>query len=140
MKRLVLLGLVAVLLLGVSTQALATYTMTWGFQLLNNPNARQVALNVAQAQEELSRVTEEQSGLDRFKESLDRMVMSKAIRDIVYYEPDGGEFYGFIPVDGGWIYYEWDDVSQSMKIYHYANGSWTEISIDTGSQPAPPSF
>lgn len=140
MKRIVLLTLVAALLLGLGAEALATYTMSWGFQMINNPNARQVALNIANAQEELNRVAEDQSGLDRFKESLDRMVMSKAIRDIVYYEPDREAFYGFIPVDDGWIYYEWDEVGQAMKIYYYANGSWTEISIDTGSQPQPPSF
>jgi hypothetical protein len=115
--------------------------MSWGFQLLNNPNARQVALNIANAQQELLRTTEDQSGIDRFKESLDRMAMSKAIRDIVYYDPNSdAPGYGFVPVEDGWIYYEWDEVSETMKIFHFADGGWTEITIDSGSQPPPPAW
>ena len=140
MKKAVFFGLAAVLVLGLSASAMATYTMSWGYSIINNPTARQVALNIASAQHELGKVADAQRALDRFKESLDRIVMSKAIRDIVYYEPDGEAFYGFIPVDDGWIYYEWDEVSQAMKIYHYSNGTWTEITIDTGTRPEPPSF
>jgi len=141
-KRIILLSAVMLLILGVgSVSALAVYTMSWGFQLINNPNARQVALNVANAQQELGRATDEQSGIDRFKESLDRMAMSKAIRDIVYYDPESGApGYGFVPVEDGWIYYEWDEVSQSMKIFYYSEGGWTEITIDSGNQPAPPTW
>lgn len=119
-----------------SNLASANATMSWGFQILNNPNARQVALNIATAQQELSKVTTEQSGIDRFKESLERMAMSKAIRDIVYYDPDSGDpGYGFVPVEDGWIYYEWDEVSQSMRISYWSNGAWTEITIDSGDRP-----
>jgi hypothetical protein len=141
-KRIILLSAVMLLILGVgSVSAQAVYTMSWGFQLINNPNARQVALNVANAQQELGRATDEQSGIDRFKESLDRMAMSKAIRDIVYYDPESGApGYGFVPVEDGWIYYEWDEVSQSMKIFYYSEGGWTEITIDSGNQPAPPTW
>ncbi len=141
MKKIVLFSLVAILLLGMSGLTQAKYTMSWGFELIGNPNARQVALNVANAQQELLRTTEDQSGIDRFKESLDRMAMSKAIRDIVYYDPNSdAPGYGFVPVEDGWIYYEWDDISGSMKIFHYANGSWTEITIDSGTQPPPPAW
>lgn len=139
MKKIMLFSLVAILVLSMSGLAQARYTMSWGFELLNNPNARQVALNIANAQQELLRTTEDQSGIDRFKESLDRMAMSKAIRDIVYYDPtSGAPGYGFIPVEDGWIYYEWDEVSGSMKIFYFSDGSWTEITIDSGNQPAPP--
>lgn len=139
MKRIVLFGLVAVMVLGISGLAGATYTMSWRFELINNPNARQVALNVANTQQELLRTTEDQSGLDRFKESLDRMAMSKAIRDIVYYDPNSeSPDHGFVPVEDGWIYYAWDEISQSMKIYYFSDGGWTEISIDSGAQPEPP--
>jgi type IV secretory pathway VirJ component len=135
MKRVLLLSLTALLIFAVgSASARASHTMSWGFQLLNNPNARQVALNIANAQQELLRTTEDQSGIDRFKESLDRMAMSKAIRDIVYYDPNSdAPGYGFVPV-------EWDEVSETMKIFHFADGGWTEITIDSGSQPPPPAW
>jgi hypothetical protein len=141
MKKIVISSVVALLVFGMAGLVQAKYTMSWGFELLNNPNARQVALNVANAQQELLRTTEDPSGIDRFKESLDRMTMSKAIRDIVYYDPDSdAPSYGFVPVDDGWIYYEWDEVSGSMKIFHFSDGGWTEITIDSGTQPAPPTW
>ncbi|NLL47340.1 MAG: hypothetical protein GX249_02030 [Firmicutes bacterium] len=141
MKKIVLFGVIALLLLGVAQAAQARYTMSWGFELIGNPNARQVALNIANAQQELLRTTEDQTGIERFKESLDRMAMSKAIRDIVYYDPDSGEpGYGFVPVDDGWIYYEWDDDKQTMRIYHFSDGGWSEITIDSGMQPTPPTW
>ena len=140
MRKVVLFSTILIVF-SLTGTAVASYTMSYSFQLINNPNARQVALNIANAQQELSRTTEEPSALDRFKESLDRMAMSKAIRDIVYYDPNSDSpDYGFVPVDDGWIYYEWDEVSESMKIYHYSNGSWTEITIDSGNQPVPPNF
>lgn len=141
-RKVVFLGVALVLTLALfSSGVLASHTMSWGFQILNNPNARQIALNIANAQQELSKVEEDPSGIDRFKESLDRMAMSKAIRDIVYFDPNSDDpDHGFVPVDDGWIYYEWDPISESMKIYHFADGSWTEITIDSGTQPAPPSF
>ncbi len=141
MKRIVLFSLVAFLILGLGGGvARASHTMRWDFQLMNNPNARQVALNIANAQQELLKTTEEESGLDRFKESLDRMAMSKAIRDIVYYEPGSEEEppYGFVPVDDGWIYYAWDPASGSMKIYYYSDGNWTDISIEYDETPSKP--
>ncbi|NLM40992.1 MAG: hypothetical protein GX199_01625 [Firmicutes bacterium] len=142
MKRVILFGTVVLLILGLSAGSVqAVHTMSWGFQLINNPNARQVALNVANAQEQLLEETDEQTGLERFQESLERMVMSKAIRDIVYYDPESGApGYGFIPLEDGWIYYAWDEATQTMRIFHYSDGGWTEISIDAGSQPAPPSW
>lgn len=140
MKKIAVIGMLAMILLSFSApRALAGSTMTWGFQILNNPNARQVALNIATAQQELAKVTQEQSAIDRFKESLDRMAMSKAIRDIVYYDPDSGDpGYGFVPIEDGWIYYEWDAASQSMKIFYWSNGAWTEVTIDSGNQPPAP--
>lgn len=141
MKRAFLFALVLLLVLTVGGRlAQAQHTMSWNFQLINNFNARQVALNIANAQQELLKTTEEQSGLDRFKESLDRMAMSKAIRDIVYFEPGSEEEppQGFVPVDDGWIYYAWDPVSGSMSIWYFSNGIWTDISIDTAQQPSPP--
>ncbi len=140
MKKIILFSLAVIVSVALSSAlAQASYTMSWGFQLLNNPNARQVALNIANAQQELLRTDGEQSGIDRFKESLDRMAMSKAIRDIVYYDPSSdAPGYGFVPVEDGWIYYEWDEVSESMKIFHFSDSGWTEITIDSGSQPPPP--
>lgn len=141
MKKIVLLSLVVILVFSMGGLARAQHTMTWGFELIGNPNARQVALNIANAQQELLRSTDEQTAMERFKESLDRMAMSKAVRDIVYYDPNSGDpGYGFVPVEDGWIYYEWDEVSESMKIFYFSDGSWTEITIDSGNQPAPPTW
>lgn len=143
MKRIALFSLVLILMLSLTTSVtLAYFTPTWNFQILNNPNARQVALNIANAQQELNRSTEEQSGIDYFKDSLERMAMSKAIRDISYYDPSDEDApdSGFVAVDDGWIYYQWDPIAEVMRIYHYTDGSWTEITIDTGTKPAPPSF
>lgn len=143
MKKIVLFTIFAVLLLGVGGGlAQAQHTMAWNFELINNPNARQVALNIANTQQELLKTTEEESGIDRFKESLDRMAMSKAIRDIVYYDPDdpGEAPYGFVPVDDGWIYYAWDESEDTMRIYYYTDGGWTEITIDSGDHPDEPTF
>ena len=141
MKKIVLFSLVAILVLSMGGLARAQHTMSWGFELIGNPNARQVALNIANAQQELPRSTDEQTAMERFKESLDRMAMSKAVRDIVYYDPNSGDpGYGFVPVEDGWIYYEWDEVSESMKIFYFSDGSWTEITIDSGNQPAPPTW
>lgn len=142
MKRIAVLSMVVALLLGLTGNTLASFTMSWSFQILNNPNARQVALNIANAQQELNKSSEEQSGIDYFKESLERMTMSRAIRDIAYYDPSNEDApnSGFVPVDDGWIYYQWDPVGEVMRIYHYTDGSWTEITIDTGTKPAPPNF
>lgn len=142
MKKVILFALVGMLVLGMSSGwAQASYTMSWGFTLIDNPNARQVALNIANAQQELLRETDDQSGIDQFKESLDRMAMSKAVRDIVYYDPDSdAPGYGFVPVDDGWIYYEYDEIDGAMKIYHHSDGGWTEITIDSGDQPTPPTW
>lgn len=142
MKKIMMIGIVTVLVLSFSSAwASAGSTMSWNFQIFNNPNARQVALNIATAQKELGKVTPEQSSVDRFKESLDRMAMSKAIRDIVYYDPDSDDpGYGFVSVEGGWIYYEWDEIKQAMKIAYWSDGAWTEITIDSNNQPTPPSL
>lgn len=141
MKKIVFFSVVMILVLSMGTMAQARYTMSWGFELINNPNARQVALNIANAQQELLRTTEDQSGIDRFKESLDRMAMSKAIRDIVYYDPTSGDpGHGFVPVEDGWIYYEWDEATESMKIHYYSDGGWTEITIDSSNPPEVPTM
>ena len=56
MKRVILFGTVVLLILGLSAGSVqAVHTMSWGFQLINNPNARQVALNVANARAALRR-------------------------------------------------------------------------------------
>ncbi|NMB00715.1 MAG: hypothetical protein GX971_04245 [Firmicutes bacterium] len=139
MKRILLVSITVLIITCLcSVGVLANSTMTWHFEIFGNPNARQVALNIANAQKELSRTAEEQSGLDQFKESINRMAMSKAVRDIVYYDPESDDpNSGFVPVDDGWIYYQWDEVDKRMKIYYYSNGSWTEISIDSGQPEAP---
>ncbi|NLY11409.1 MAG: hypothetical protein GX020_06975 [Firmicutes bacterium] len=143
-KRLVVICLIVVFCFTNSLVALATPTMSWNFKIFNNFNARQVALNLAIKQQELSKTTKEASSLDRFKESLQRMAMNKAIRDILYYDPDSGDpGYGFLPIDDGWIYYEWDSINQTMRLFLWQGDGWTEIFIgpedlDPSDPPDPP--
>ena len=59
-KRLTLIGvaLLITLICG-STAALADAVMSWSFNTFNNPNARQVALNIANRQAELAELEDE---------------------------------------------------------------------------------
>ncbi len=57
------------------------YTMSWSFQTFNQPNARQVAINVAEMQDGL--IEEEEDPIERFTEGLERRLYSSAQRQIV---------------------------------------------------------
>jgi curli production assembly/transport component CsgF len=57
------------------------YNMSWDFEIFNNPDARQVAINIAEKQDSL--VVAEKSDIERFAEGLDRRIYSLAQRKVV---------------------------------------------------------
>lgn len=56
------------------------YTMSWSFQIFNNPNARQVAINTAEKQDGLIEVDDP---IQNFADGLERRLYSSAQREIV---------------------------------------------------------
>lgn len=67
----------------------ANFTMSYSFKVLGNPNARQVALNLAEKQANLMK--DEQSELELFVEGLKRRLMSEVYRQILedIFDPEG---------------------------------------------------
>ncbi|ADQ15223.1 curli assembly protein CsgF [Halanaerobium hydrogeniformans] len=59
----------------------ANYTMSWDFQYFNNPNARQVAINIAEKQAGM--ITEDISSYERFRASLEQRLLSSVQRSII---------------------------------------------------------
>lgn len=77
-----ILVLISILLFSVLSSVQASkYTMSWSFRVYNNPNARQVAINVAEKQAGL--VEENQDPIDRFRESFERRLMSSVQRSLI---------------------------------------------------------
>ncbi|MEC9489924.1 MAG: curli assembly protein CsgF [Halanaerobiales bacterium] len=82
MKKVFIITMALVIMLGLTfTNAYANYNMSWNFQKFNNPNARQVANNRAKTQDGM--IENQQDPLERFKESLERRLYSRAQREIV---------------------------------------------------------
>lgn len=77
---LVSLFLILSLISSFPAQAL-NHTMSWNFRLFNNPNARQVAFNIAQVQNDM--VEEEVDPVADFQRGLERRLMSSIQRDII---------------------------------------------------------
>ncbi|MFW6001409.1 MAG: curli assembly protein CsgF [Halanaerobium sp.] len=57
------------------------YTMSWDFRIFDNPNARQVAINIAEKQEGM--VEENQDPIERFRESFERRLLSTVQRSLI---------------------------------------------------------
>ena len=57
------------------------YNMSWNFRVFNDPDARQVALNIAQIQ--LDNVVKEADPVDAFQTSFERRLMSTVQRAII---------------------------------------------------------
>ena len=88
---LILSGVILVMGFGFNASIFAsTYTMSWDFELYNNPYAEQIALNIAQAQKSLEEEKEEEEvpfweedPLERFKDMLQRQLLYRISRQIV---------------------------------------------------------
>jgi|GEM_PF-1129922 len=57
------------------------FTMSWSFQTFNQPNNRQVAINVAEMQQDM--IEEEEDPIEQFTDGLERRLYSSAQREIV---------------------------------------------------------
>jgi len=65
----------------VSSVGALNYTMSWRFQSFNNPNARQVNMNIAETQAGM--VEEMIDPLERFRQQFERRMISTIQRSIV---------------------------------------------------------
>jgi len=84
MRKLLLISVVLIFTLTIfigTVSAAPNFTMSWSFQLFNNPNARQVAMNRAEKQDGL--IEEEEDPIKRFADGLERRLYSSAQREIV---------------------------------------------------------
>jgi hypothetical protein len=141
-KRLTLIGvaLLITLICG-STAALADAVMSWSFNTFNNPNARQVALNIANRQAELAELEdEEKTIMERFQESLERMQMSYSIRKLLELPEDedfGPGSFGWLPLGNSWLYWEYD--GEAITVWYWEDGQWVETPFEPGTKPEPPS-
>jgi curli production assembly/transport component CsgF len=79
-NKIIILILVSILFLGGSVQA-SQYTMSWSFRTFNNPNARQVAINMAEKQNGM--VEETEDPIERFRESFERRLMSNMQQGLI---------------------------------------------------------
>lgn len=78
--QVIFLASILIFILGFSVQA-SKYTMSWRFRIFNKPNARQVAINIAEKQDGL--VEENQDPIEQFRESFERRLMSNMQRGLI---------------------------------------------------------
>ena len=81
MKKILLITCVIVIFLSNAAFAYPNYNMSWDFKIFDDPDARQVAINTAQKQSELTET--EEDPIDRFTEGLERRLYSSAQRQII---------------------------------------------------------
>lgn len=81
MKKILLISVMLIIFLSGSVFAYPNYNMSWDFQIYNNPDARQVAINTAQKQADLTET--EEDPIDQFTEGLERRLYSSAQRQII---------------------------------------------------------
>ncbi len=81
MRKMLIFAIIISICLVFSGNAQAlNYTMSWDFQIFNDANARQVAINVAEKQHDLVDV---EDPIEEFTDGLDRRLQSSAQREIV---------------------------------------------------------
>lgn len=111
------------------------YTMSWDFLIFNNPNARQVALNIAEKQRDL--IGEEEDPIKNFTDGLERRVYSSIQQEIARMIMDEEEIpYGefetknlkiFVaedPLTGEVIVEVIDIITGDSTIIRYSTDSW----------------
>ncbi|MFW5987984.1 MAG: curli assembly protein CsgF [bacterium] len=85
MKKIIFI--IVILLISINFSVFAAvypdYSMRWNFELFNNHDARQVALNLAKSQEELLKEAIETDPIDQFIEGLERRLYTSAQRKII---------------------------------------------------------
>lgn len=83
MKKILIMTMIILIasIIPVSAAVYPDYYMDWSFQIFNNPDARQVAINTAQSQNDM--IEEETDPIEDFTDSLERRLSSVAQREIV---------------------------------------------------------
>ena len=81
MKRNLLLLLTLMIFLFFLISSATNHTMSWDFQIFNDYDYRQIALNVAQIQKGL--VEDKKDPIEEFKDDLERRLFSSVQRNIV---------------------------------------------------------
>ncbi|MGM0414712.1 MAG: curli assembly protein CsgF [Bacillota bacterium] len=85
MKKIIFL--IVILMISINFSAFAAvypdYSMKWNFELFNDHDARQVALNLAKSQEELLKEAIETDPIDQFIDGLERRLYTSAQRKII---------------------------------------------------------
>ena len=81
MKRIYLLLLIMILIFSPASVNAINHTMSWDFQIFNNYDYRQIALNVAQVQAGL--VKDKKDSIEEFQDDLERRLFSTVQRNIV---------------------------------------------------------
>ena len=81
MKRNLLLLLTLMIFLSGGISSATNHTMSWDFQIFNDYDYRQIALNVAQIQKGL--VEDKKDPIEEFKDDLERRLFSSVQRNIV---------------------------------------------------------
>lgn len=85
-KLLISLGVMCLVMVFSIPAAFADSTMSWDFELYNQPYAESIALSLAQAQRQLEREGEDrwrQDPLERFEEMLTQQILYKLSRGVV---------------------------------------------------------
>lgn len=138
-KAFVLVSFVLFLLVGTHADGIAAnFTMSYSFKIFGNPNARQVALNLAEKQANLAKG--EQTELEKFVEGLQRRLMSEVYRQIIddIFNPggppeDGQYFAGNLVItvrtddEGNTVIIVEDTVTGEISIIElsdYLGGGW----------------
>lgn len=80
LKIILLISIIFLVILAGKANAY-NYTMSWDFSILNNPSARQVAINTAEKQAGL--IEEEEDPMEAFVNSLERRLISTVQGDII---------------------------------------------------------
>lgn len=82
MKKILIIICMIIMICNLGIVVTATnYTMSWDFEVFNDPSARQVAINIAKIQDGL--IEEEEDSIERFKDGLERRLFNSAQRNIV---------------------------------------------------------
>lgn len=131
--KLVLIIIFVILLAGHSKAA--NHTMSWNFEIFNNYNSRQVALNLAQVQAGL--VEEDDDVIEEFKEDLERRLFSSVQRNIVdmilnqdeipYGEFEAGDLVVTVaedPQTGEVVIEIIDIISGDSTVINYSSDDW----------------
>lgn len=81
MKKILFITGIILIFFSSTIFAYPNYNMSWDFKIFNDPDARQVAINTAQKQADLTET--EEDPIDQFADGLERRLYSSAQRQII---------------------------------------------------------